>query len=79
MAAPVSDEDMLMLYAAAVAVSLLILGALYMFCCKTKSAEPASSKASKVRAKDPKDAIANEWLQNTSAASEGKAKKSKRA
>jgi hypothetical protein len=77
-AAPVSDEDMMMLYAAAVAVPLLLV-ALCMFCCKASSAEAASSKAAKSGAKDSKDAISNEWLQNTSAASEGKVKKAKRA
>merc|ERR1712087_817689 len=69
-AAPVSDEDMIMMYTAAGAVPLL-LGAVYLLCCKS-SAEPASAKAAN-------DAPANEWLQNTSASSDGKVRKAKRA
>lgn len=76
-AAPVSDEDMMrmLMYVVAGAVPLL-LGALFIFCCKSKAAEPASSKA-KAGTKDSKDVTSNEWLQNTSAASQER-KKSKR-
>mmetsp|Transcript_9323 Transcript_9323/g.20331 ORF Transcript_9323/g.20331 Transcript_9323/m.20331 type:complete len:248 (-) Transcript_9323:211-954(-) len=76
-AAPLSDEHLKIMYAAAAGAVLLVVIIAKLFSGgKAKSTEATSSKASKAAAKDSSGA--DEWLKNTSASSEGKSKKAKR-